>query len=313
MTGRLHASPSFRSHDFGSSISVKGIGPVYEMGATMPSYRERPAYSGNHGCFFPARPACPRKKAFGDRTRIRTLLAVLLLAQFSEDGSALAQTDEATPTTTTAAAASVSSLTSNECFSTMPAGDTHSCYTAGAGAYAPPATTLSGLTAGWLYVGARSDPGPLNQGAIDVWGLCYYVNDVSSTTSYFVPFNTLKEWSAFTENYPQSGISLATCSRATTCSISPETPPGPLPACLTPTGAPVGPTTVNLPYAPTGTTYPLSPPLTFSCTGPTTGCVPGWNTSWTESAGKLYGGGGGPGDLSPGRLLWSFRLGRNTS
>src|SRR5260370_26934803 len=62
------------------------------------------------------------------------------------------------------------------------------------GAYA-----FSGSTKPSPFVAARSSPGS-NNIALDVWGKCRYVDNISTDTSIFVPFNTSSEWLAFVNN-----------------------------------------------------------------------------------------------------------------
>ncbi|MFY9288990.1 MAG: hypothetical protein WAO98_10875 [Alphaproteobacteria bacterium] len=80
----------------------------------------------------------------------------------------------------------------------LPPGECNITGTAGATACPTSASNLSILGTG-TYSGVRTDPGNA-LGAIDVWGKCRYVNNVSSganSKSLFVPFRTSAEWEAF--------------------------------------------------------------------------------------------------------------------
>jgi hypothetical protein len=136
----------------------------------------------------------PVYEGMGVMRRLRALLTALLLVQFGWAGGAEAQTGTSSSTPQSGNSSS-SSLTSDECASTTNPSTGTSCYTAN-GAYVSPPTQVPAP-----YVGARSDPGD-GGGAIDVWGLCRYVDDVSTATSLFVPFRSAPEWSAFIDNAP---------------------------------------------------------------------------------------------------------------
>ena len=64
---------------------------------------------------------------------------------------------------------------------------------------------------------ARSDPGGTSNGMalgpIDVWSRCRYVDNISASSSIFVPFRSLPEWLAFTKSAPASIVTLRHCSR----------------------------------------------------------------------------------------------------
>ena len=73
---------------------------------------------------------------------------------------------------------------------------------------------------------ARSDPnGPKNGqalGPIDVWSKCRFVDNISTSSSIFVPFRSLNEWNAFANNAPKAIASLTHCSRVMGDSIPPN-------------------------------------------------------------------------------------------
>jgi hypothetical protein len=130
-----------------------------------------------------------------------------MLAQLAWGDSALAQTAPSEETW--------DGLAKNECLSSAtapgaaaPDAGVSWCYTNGA------YTSLSATATPAPYIGARSDPGDAG-GPIDVWERCRYVDNPSTTTSYFVPFNSEPEWKAFTENAPVSHSADTLCSRAT--------------------------------------------------------------------------------------------------
>jgi hypothetical protein len=118
------------------------------------------------------------------------------------------------------------------------------------------------------YVGAASTPGNA-AGAIDVWGYCRYVNDITDgpgQESGWVPFRSQTEWTAFIKNAPPSLFNLITCARPETVQLTPDS------RCGSP--VPVS-ETVNLPYDPTGTV--LQGVAYFQCTTAD-------GQTWTETA-----------------------------
>ena len=194
------------------------------------------------------------------------LLTVLLQLVVCANGTANAQT----------------TLPPNECESTQ-----GSCYTNTAlnnnpalvATFVPASGTVSAVASVAYapgsppspYIGARTSPGNA-PGAIDVWGMCRYVNNLNPAGgySYFIPFRSQNEWQAFYTNAPgnnQNNILLLHCARPASFLIS-RGDPSCSPAAIT----------VSLPYDPVSTilTYNGS----FSCTSP--------YGPWTETVSVQY-------------------------
>jgi hypothetical protein len=71
----------------------------------------------------------------------------------------------------------------------------------------------------WPFVAARTIAGQPATGALDLWGACWFVDNTSTSSSYFVPFNSEPEWTSFynaalNNNIP--GVTVTPCSRAMT-------------------------------------------------------------------------------------------------
>ena len=123
------------------------------------------------------------------------------------------------------------------------------------------------------YVGAKAASGTA-PGAIDVWNVCRYINNISSK-AYFVPFNSSEEWEKFLANTP-ADIALKTCARPLTITLRPDA------RCLNPVPASQ---TAYLPYDPTGTT--LTRTGTFQCQSDSSGCATP-PPPWTETVSANY-------------------------
>jgi|GEM_PF-5571592 len=130
------------------------------------------------------------------------------------------------------------------------------------------------------YWGARSDPGEAF-GAIDVWGYCRYIDNISPSTksvSIFVPFRSKLEWTAFIKNAPADVVNLVHCAREEKKIIRPD-PQG---KCVSP--APEA-YEVVLPYARYYDDQNNSKEIRmveFQCTDQKTG------RRWTEIATAFY-------------------------
>ncbi|MGB9152732.1 MAG: LecA/PA-IL family lectin [Alphaproteobacteria bacterium] len=147
------------------------------------------------------------------------------------------------------------------------------------------------------YGGVAVDTNTFANYPIDVFGLCYYVDNQSPSHSFFAPFNTLREWQAFLLGAPQtSNIAVSSCARpyALVTTPPPDTVQGDPYYCGTPTL--ISTKIAPLLYArPTNTvtqtaTYScVSPPppgldgqQIQSCSSTTSNCV------WTETATATY-------------------------
>jgi hypothetical protein len=122
-------------------------------------------------------------------------------------------------------------------------------------------TSSGALTNNNTFFGARSDTGSeafpidINVGTANDWHLCRYV-DSTSSVSYFVPFHSKPEWTAFLTALP-SGVTVTHCARPVTFTI---TPGG---NCALPSPASIP---ANLPYARVGTTQTIT--FKFTCSLP---------------------------------------------
>jgi len=128
-----------------------------------------------------------------------------------------------------------------------------------------------------LYVGARSVHGSTASGAMDLWGTCRYVDNISPRSSIFVPFNSALEWTQFVSNVPPSIIKFRDCSLAMADNVKTD-PDG--------TCKPAQSQQVILPYTPypdpnTGVGTVITKNLTFNCKNAD-------GSTWQETATATY-------------------------
>jgi hypothetical protein len=132
-----------------------------------------------------------------------------------------------------------------------------------------------------VYAAARSDRSetvsgaalyPIDADAVEGASIvqrCRYVDniaDISRTpdhsVSFFIPFRSPAEWTAFINNAASADFSLKTCARAETLTIPPDTDPSSPTYCLSPSPDKAS---ISLPYARTSAT--LGKTASFACKG----------------------------------------------
>ena len=125
--------------------------------------------------------------------------------------------------------------------------------------------------------GASTSNPTLAVAPIDVWGYCRYVDNTSSTDSFFVPLRTSNEWLAFI-NAVASGSSLQNSAQLTKCATATTSfPLPPASYCHNASPSSIG---VPLPYDRAGSAYgPTTTSSSFTCTCPIGTAV----TTWTET------------------------------
>ncbi len=161
----------------------------------------------------------------------------------------------------------------------------HECAITATSAWTPlcPNLLYSTTTATPDPYAGRSDPGTAI-GPIDVWGICRYVDNISASTSVFVPFRSQPEWQAFYKNAPAATVSLVHCSKpqdglkiSASGACSPYAPNPASPFIISEPDyyrcTADGSGGCKMPYAPS-----WKPQVNFTCTPP----VPG--APWQETA-----------------------------
>ena len=159
------------------------------------------------------------------------------------------------------------SAPSNECaLSGVTSGSVPACpYSLGGGSLTSlTAITTDGTCSGATFCGTKSDPGSAVT-PINAWSVCRWVDNNTGVNgaSYFVPFKSATEWTAFRNNHPQPALSLVTCAEP-----------------FASTGAPAT-VSVSPPYSACSTVNNVANPNVFGRTGFSTWPNPAINDSFT--------------------------------